>query len=174
MILSKDDVCWEYRPICNGRWCLKSKELTPSHHHFRNLLWLVDSISALKLFFLPMLKENLKLTILTENQQMAQCALFIETGSRNCWEEKLQSQDQDKIIISVIQLNINGSDRLMVALRWKLLVLDWENGKAFQNGRNTENESLSRGSCTTPEGKGEGNHDTRHFIYLVIYQADQG
>lgn len=55
-----------------------------------------------------MLKETLKLSIPTETQPMAQCAVFIETDSRDHWEKKLQSQEQDKIIISMTQLNITG------------------------------------------------------------------
>lgn len=57
LTLLKGDICWGYRLICKGRRCLEGKELTPSHHHFRNLPWLVDLISA-SIIFSPYVKEK--------------------------------------------------------------------------------------------------------------------
>ena len=68
---------------------------------------------------------------------MAQCEEFMESDSTDHWEERLQSQEQGNILISVTQLN--RSDRLIVGLRQKLLALNWENGKTVQTEGNTEN-----------------------------------
>lgn len=159
MMLLKGDICWECRLICKGR-CLKGKKLTPSHHHCRSWLWLVDLISALN-FFPPRVKGNSKAT---ETQHMAQCAVFTGTDSRDHWEEKLQSQEQDKIITSVSQLHETGQT-------------DWwlHSGKSYlhsigtmekkkkpvQTKRKMENESFSRRYKGVYKGKSEGNHDTR-------------
>lgn len=83
---------------------------------------------------------------------MAQCAVFKELDSGDQWEEKLQSQEQGKMIISVTRLHVNRSERLVAGVRGILLALDSENRKAIQIKRNTDNESFSSRSYTT---KGE-------------------
>lgn len=96
MMLLKDDICWEDRLICKGKWCLKIRN---SHPHNT-----ASGISAgwwvwfqlWKIIFSPCVKQNSKVINLHWEPADNSRAEFKECDFRDHWEKKFQSQEEDK------------------------------------------------------------------------------
>ena len=102
---------------------------------------------------------------------MVQCAVFKESDSRDHWEQKLQSQERDKIIISVTRLSVTGqTDWLLKSgecyLHWIWKIEKPSKLKEIRTMRAFLAEAVLQSA------KGKGNHYTRQFIYSVVYRTD--